>query len=1026
MRQDHHFLALVQVPGATALRARVPAALARGELLLRQSARAAADELGGAAVVSSASGLLFSFPAGDRAARFAAALHVGLLGADWPPTLLVRPEAAAERGPDGRLLYRGLRARIALHRAGTADLDEVVHLVADGSATYQVARIAAAAHGGQTLASDVFVGDLPVDERARCRDLGAHALPGVDGESRLFEFVPEALAGRAFPEISTQTTRRSNVASFGGALHGRHGDLGALSELLSLGVRAVAVIGEAGVGKSLLVRQFARARTADPRFHGGTWLVSADGGTVAALVRAVGWGLGIVLDEAVDPASAVHQLGHALAARGPALLVIDGLLDPEPDAMHAIDGWLRVATQLTVVVNAMSRTALRGEVHYEVRPLLEPTAEEARNNDAVRMYAAHARAVDEDFALEDPSIVARLVDRLGGRPAPLRFLAGFVDRLPPDAQLPLVPEEGWPLDKLIDELLERLDAQEAAILLAASALPGSFDAASLGDVGTAPLVVLERLERRGLIRSQPDVGAFHVHRYQVDERVRARVLARLPAEDARHLAAQRAKVVLDACERFGRGAGRVDHPEIVARVAVEIEALLRLVDLGVDPARDEPAGVDLALRACLALQPVLEARGPSFLALELSDRVLRRSDAVLGCDPLLQLRILLMRARALRGAGRLPAARADLERAATISERWSDEEGGATIRIEQALVSLEGGAAMEAVSRLRPLAGDPGTADPARNARALAVLGRASGMALLHAEADRLLRFAVDAQHRSGHFVDASLSLKWLGAVLHRTGRLDEARQTYEVAIAHLRRLGARGAESRTRSAIALIDTRSGLLADAERELVEATRIGRLAGDRRSEATALRTWGLLALVEGGLEKARELLLEALAIDRDRGDPSAEGADTGYVGIAAHLARQTDVASSSYRRAVQLLGEAEHGPLAAMFAAWAAALAAEAGEPAARELYQTALQRHAEEPDADVAEVIHQLRGAIDLLEARVALDGGDREAAARWVLSARERFEEGRAAAVPLPIVARLVHDRIGVLLEQWTEIRAV
>lgn len=1020
MPHEHHYLALVQVTGAAALRARVPAALARGETLLHQTARAIAEDVGGMRRETCVSGLLFSFDAADRAAIFSASLQEELLHVDWPATLLVRPEAAVEVG-GARWLYRGLRARIALHRAGPCDFDDAGF--ADGSATYQVARMAAVAHGGQVLTSDTFAADLSSHSTIGRRDLGFHALPGVDGETRLFELVPPDLSERVFPQIPTQTTRRSNLPPGGSQILGRHGDLGALSELLSLGVRSVSVIGEAGLGKGLLVRQFARARTGDPRFFGGTWFANVAGGSVQALVRAVGWALGIVLDEVMNPEQAVDRIGHALAARGPLLLVVDGLVDPASEVVAALDTWLRTAPKLTIVANTIGAgPAVRtsGQVQYELRPLELPTSDNARSNDAVKLFSTYARSVDEDFAVENPDPIVEIVRRVEGNPAALRLLAGFVDRVPPDQQLDTVVRAGGTLDDLLERLLDHLDSQETDVLIAAAALVGSFDVRALGAESAEPLVVLERLERRGLVRGQPDASASQVSRYLVEDRVRRVVLARLPLEETREREARRANALLVACERFARGAGRADHPEVVSRIAVELDGLLQVVEQGLDPGLDDPSGVQLALRGCLALEPLLEARGPSFLALELSDRALRRSDAVLGCDPLLQLRVLLMRARALRRAGRLNAARVDLDRAISIAERWSDTDGVASAKIERALVSLREGGVMEAVAELRPAAsGESPPGDPARHASALAVLGRASALALLPVDADRLLRSAASTQQRLGAFVDATSTLEWLAALHEQTGVLDEAHVRWEEVIVHARRLGWRGLASRAHSALGLLDVRCDRGDRSQDHLVEAAREARLAGDRRGEALALRTWGLVALVEDELDQARELFLEALAIDRDRADRAAEGADVGFAGVVAHLAEQADAARASYRRAIQLLGDVHHAPLAAIFGAWAAALAAEEGDPTSRDLYQAALARHAEDPEADAAEVLHQIRGTIDLFEANVAEGSGDAEGASRWRSAARHRWEEGTRSEVPLPIVARLVHTRVGRQLAQ-------
>ncbi|MEQ1570808.1 MAG: NB-ARC domain-containing protein, partial [Myxococcota bacterium] len=541
-------LALVQVVGAAALAARVPAAFARAEVVLRQAVDAVAADAGGRIVPSSTRGLLVQFDEPAPALRFACRLQEVLVDADWPATLLVRPEAAVERG-EGIVLFRGPRVRVALHR-GRAELEQAIGI--EGPAVYQIARIASIAHGGQVVMSSELHDALPPVAGVVIRPLGPHVLDGVDGESELHEAQPSLLADRTFPELASQSHRRSNLPTGEEGASGRFGDLGALTELLAFGVRVVSITGPTGVGKSVLLRQFARARMVDPRFTGGTWLARLEASSVGALVRSVGWALGVPLDEAASPEAAIDQLRFALTARGRLLVAIDGYGTLDPQGVGVVDRWSRAASLLTLVVGTERRLAIDGEVAYELRPLPIPMGDNLRNADAVRLYANHARGVDEDFAVEDPAVVAQLVERMKGRPLPVRLLAGFVDRLPPDQQLDRVVAGSLDARGLLDLLLDLLDPEETAVLLAGSALRGSFDVRAIDDLGSDPLPVVVRLERRGLVRAHPDLGAPQVHRYAVDTRIREHVLSRLPPEDRQVLGERRAHQLVRWCERLAQ------------------------------------------------------------------------------------------------------------------------------------------------------------------------------------------------------------------------------------------------------------------------------------------------------------------------------------------------------------------------------------------------------------------------------------------------------------------------------------------
>ncbi|HHO51138.1 MAG TPA: hypothetical protein ENK18_09780, partial [Deltaproteobacteria bacterium] len=94
-------LALVQIVGASALRARVPAALARSEALVRACVRETLASVGGSEVASPALGQLGWFPDVRSGVCFALSLQSALLVQPWPTTLLLRPEASELRSDDG-------------------------------------------------------------------------------------------------------------------------------------------------------------------------------------------------------------------------------------------------------------------------------------------------------------------------------------------------------------------------------------------------------------------------------------------------------------------------------------------------------------------------------------------------------------------------------------------------------------------------------------------------------------------------------------------------------------------------------------------------------------------------------------------------------------------------------------------------------------------------------------------------------------------------------------------------------------
>jgi predicted ATPase/DNA-binding SARP family transcriptional activator len=101
-----------------------------------------------------------------------------------------------------------------------------------------------------------------------------------------------------------------------------------------------------------------------------------------------------------------------------------------------------LAAAARVLVLATSRSPLRlaGEHEYPVPPLTVPqrtdmTFEELAANDAVRLFAARARAVDPEFELNDENIeaVRHVCEWLDGLPLALELAAARTKLLPPEA-----------------------------------------------------------------------------------------------------------------------------------------------------------------------------------------------------------------------------------------------------------------------------------------------------------------------------------------------------------------------------------------------------------------------------------------------------------------------------------------------------------------------------------------------------------------------------------------------------------------
>jgi DNA-binding NarL/FixJ family response regulator len=90
---------------------------------------------------------------------------------------------AAERWPEGA----EVRVRMGLH-TGEPEVDGATYVGID---VHRASRVCTAGHGGQVLLSSAARSAAP---EAETRDLGAHALPGIDEPERLYQLVAPGLA----------------------------------------------------------------------------------------------------------------------------------------------------------------------------------------------------------------------------------------------------------------------------------------------------------------------------------------------------------------------------------------------------------------------------------------------------------------------------------------------------------------------------------------------------------------------------------------------------------------------------------------------------------------------------------------------------------------------------------------------------------------------------------------------------------------------------------------------------------------
>ncbi len=200
----------------------------------RRLVRMAVQERGGQEVDTEGDAVFAAFPSGREALVAAVTAQQNILRHSWP---------------NGA----SLRVRMGLH-TGEARVAEGGYVGLD---VHRAARIAAAAHGGQVLVSDVthalVVRDLP--EGLSLRDLGEHRLKDLAHPHRLFQVLAPDLPAD-FPPLRSLDAHLHNLPIQLTSFIGRVREIAEVKGLIGA-ARLVTLTGSGGAGKTRLALQAA-------------------------------------------------------------------------------------------------------------------------------------------------------------------------------------------------------------------------------------------------------------------------------------------------------------------------------------------------------------------------------------------------------------------------------------------------------------------------------------------------------------------------------------------------------------------------------------------------------------------------------------------------------------------------------------------------------------------------------------------------------------------------------------------------
>jgi predicted ATPase len=374
-----------------------------GALQARHDAlvRAAVDRHGGVVVRTMGDGVFAAFGSADGAAAAAVAVQTAISGVEWDH---------GER----------VRVRIGLHcgEAESRDADYV------SLSVNQAARVSAAAHGGQILATgDVVAACASAPEAT---PLGAFRLKDFDTPVELVQLdwpgQPTVPAIRAVPAAA------HNIPAFATRYIGRESDLEQVSSLVA-GHRLVTICGAGGAGKTRFAMHFAASHATE--YADGAWIVLLATATrpdevTPRIASALGLPGGdtATVDDLVD-----HVRSRAV------LVVVDNCEHLHDEVARVVGRLVADSEQARFIATSREPLGVDGELVWRLPPLTLPaawsSAEEAGKSDSVRLFVDRAAAAEPAFVLDDKALphVLEICRAVDGLPLALELAAARLRHL---------------------------------------------------------------------------------------------------------------------------------------------------------------------------------------------------------------------------------------------------------------------------------------------------------------------------------------------------------------------------------------------------------------------------------------------------------------------------------------------------------------------------------------------------------------------------------------------------------------------
>jgi len=870
----------------------------------------------------------------------------------------------------------GLQARTGIHRGSLTLRENGPSDIARGARRFDVhglgipvvARVMALARAGQTLLSAparaVLSPSLPKD--AELESHGHYRLKGLEEPMEVFElgtrgssrFTPPADVDKAYRVVREgdhwRPVRevRHNLSGERDAFVGRSAELRNLAIRLDDGARLVTVLGPGGTGKTRFVRRYGRIWLGD--WPGGVYFCDL---SESRSLDGIYYAVSRVLDVSLGKEDAGVQLGHAIAARGRCLVIVDNVEQVVQHAQATIGRWLDATRDASFLVTSRERLHLAGEECFPLEPL-------SVDAEAMDLFTTRARAQKPDFVIDQANraAVGEVVRLLDGLPLAIELAAARIRVLSPfqlvermrDRFGLLIGAHGAAarqstLRAAIDWSWDLLAPWEQAALAQCSVFEGGFtlaaaeatlDLAAWPEAPTA-LDVVQALVDKNLFRTwmpmpasrrndidEPYFGMYISIREYAAEKLASGAVGSKESADARHGRYFATFGTDDALDALAR------HEGVKRRraLALELDNLVAACRRAVG--RNDGA---TAIATYLAAWEVMAYRGPYALARELGAEVL----AIDALDAHQRVAALTVQARAAMRGGRMDEAGTQLAEALTLACESRDTAG---------------------------------------EAGALYLLGDLCRLQGRLTEAhERYESAAAVARHAGDRRIEGRV-LESLGYVHRQQGHGDEARKHFDAALAIARDIGDRKEEGVVLGALGHLMTEQGVGEQARRNLEAAIDIAREVGDRGLEAVALANLGSWHYEQGRRDDAFEPFHAALAIHREMGNRRLEGIALGNLAALQSEQGRYDAARIDFAAALAIARAVGNRGHEGFMLLSLGIVQHEQGErDTARQTYQAALSLASDVGESRVESIVQRQLGVLfaemdRIAEARTHLD----------------------------------------------------